>query len=193
MQPARTNRNGGTPGNMHILCHDQFCTATTEVHDAQLCGGARFFELLIGCTVEGKNSFNIAIDQVNLEPGLTLHILQKFGAIAGLANCLSCHYQYLFSAVPLSQLFILTQSSNGSIPLLRRNLPARIDTLTYAYQFHLVLDNIQVIRLTASDNDMNCIAANINGRAHWSLLFMHFDSRQYDKAIRKYSSNRNRG
>src|SRR5437588_10584910 len=128
MQPARTNRNGGTPGDMHILRHDQFCTAATEVHDAELCGGAWLLELLIGCTVEGKDSFNIAIDQVNLEPRLTLHILQKSGAIAGLANCLSCHHQHLFSPVLLSQLFILTQSSNGSIALLRGNLPTCIDT-----------------------------------------------------------------
>ena len=66
----------------------------------------------------------------------------------------------------LRQRFVAFECSDSCFGLLLRDFTCSSDTLANTHQFLLVFNNIQVIWCTASNDEMDSIAANIDCSTH---------------------------
>src|SRR6266566_8078190 len=159
---------------MHISCSHQFQASSAKIHHSYLRWRMGIFINLVRGAKKSERSFGCSTDQLHGKFSLAQHLFQKSSAVTSLTNCFGSHNKYWTCIMFSRQRFVAFECSDGCFGLLLRDFTCSSDTLTNTHQFLLVLNNLQVIWCTASNDEMDSIAANIDGGTHGGRgLYLH--------------------
>src|SRR5882724_4302470 len=143
MQPTRTNRQGGTPGDDLLTSSDQLHTSPTQIENSNRGRIVGCLQKLIGGSKERQCCLRVALNQMDFKTCFAENICQKLLAIFSLTNGFSSHNQYRFSSIVLSACKIVVQCRNGKLKFLGRDQASSIDALTNTHHLLLIGENIE--------------------------------------------------